>query len=111
MCCSALFRRFSRTDFEAALAAAAAAAPPADWPPRGFEAGEGGAADWAGMGERFVENSPCMLFGHPTIPVSATERETQSVWVHFYACDSALYRGICLQIVNCKITVVFAKKF
>ena len=79
----------------AALAAAAAAAPPADWPPRGFEAGEGGAADWAGMGER----------------LSATERETQSVWVHFYACDSALYRGICLQIVNCKITVVFAKKF
>jgi hypothetical protein len=28
------------------------------------------------------EKSPCM-FGHPTIPVSATERETQSMWVYW----------------------------
>ena len=75
MCCSALFSLCSLTDFWAALAGAAAA-----WAP----AGDGGVADWAGMGERFVKNSPCKLFGHPTTPVSATERETQSVWVQIF---------------------------
>ena len=45
-----------------------------------------GVANWEGgrLGLWAVsENSPSM-FGHPTSPVSATERETQSVWVFFW---------------------------
>ena len=107
----------------AALAAAAAAPAPADWPPRGFEAGEGGAADWAGMGERFVENSPCMLFGHPTIPVSATERETQSVWVQIFKQSFfvlslpgdffkvfLLFLSFAKKLTFCDVLIFFAKK-
>ena len=47
--------------------------------------GDGGVAERVGRGDRVIsENSLKICCGHtPTIPVSATERETQSVWDHF----------------------------
>jgi hypothetical protein len=76
VCCSAVFSLFSRTDlFGLGL----------DSGPVPGPAGGGGVAEWAGKGELWwlvSENSPCKLFGHPTIPVSATEsRDTVSVGV------------------------------